>query len=197
MHVAENHILEKAILDMGIQTLIWQVTKKAFTGGIIGLTISDRFCSVVPVRGDSMSPTFNPQRDSYLDDYVLVDKFCLKDYKFARGDVVVFSSPSHYKERYIKRIVGIPGEWISSTEDVIRVPEGNCWVEGDNKASSLDSRTFGPVSPLCSPLTHYFFTDSEHSFGVNSRTGHSCRVASSKTTQTWWIKLLEKEKGET
>ena len=24
------------------------------------------------------------------DDYVLVDKFCLKDYKFARGDVVVF-----------------------------------------------------------------------------------------------------------
>ncbi|WZZ29778.1 mitochondrial inner membrane protease subunit 2-like [Brassica napus] len=145
MHVAENHILEKAILDMGIQTLIWQVTKKAFTGGIIGLTISDRFCSVVPVRGDSMSPTFNPQRDSYLDDYVLVDKFCLKDYKFARGDVVVFSSPSHYKERYIKRIVGIPGEWISSTEDVIRVPEGHCWVEGDNKASSLDSRTFGPI----------------------------------------------------
>lgn len=40
------------------------------------------------------------------------------------------------------------GEWISSTEDVIRVPEGHCWVEGDNKASSLDSRTFGPVSPL-------------------------------------------------
>lgn len=68
-----------------------------------------------------MSPTFNPQRNSYLgkcptaqtarrqtfayfgpffflircsnvdaDDYVLVDKFCLKDYKFARGDVVVF-----------------------------------------------------------------------------------------------------------
>ncbi|CAF2377262.1 unnamed protein product [Brassica napus] len=133
---------------MGIQTLIWQVTKKAFTGGIIGLTISDRFCSVVPVRGDSMSPTFNPQRDSYLDDYVLVDKFCLKDYKFARGDVVVFSSPSHYKERYIKRIVGMPGEWISSTEDVIRVPEGHCWVEGDNKASSLDSRTFGPVNSL-------------------------------------------------
>lgn len=25
-----------------------------------------------------------------VDDYVLVDKFCLKDYKFARGDVVVF-----------------------------------------------------------------------------------------------------------
>uniref|UniRef100_A0A0D3AF00 Peptidase S26 domain-containing protein n=1 Tax=Brassica oleracea var. oleracea TaxID=109376 RepID=A0A0D3AF00_BRAOL len=103
MHVAENHILEKAILDMGIQTLIWQVTKKAFTGGIIGLTISDRFCSVVPVRGDSMSPTFNPQRDSYLDDYVLVDKFCLKDYKFARGDVVVFRYVPSSAELLLRR----------------------------------------------------------------------------------------------
>lgn len=104
---------------MGIQNLLWQVTKKAFTGGIIGVTISDRCCSVVPVRGDSMSPTLNPQRNSYLgkclleenapklilfdpyfllirllildaDDYVLVEKFFLQDYKFVRGDVVVF-----------------------------------------------------------------------------------------------------------
>ncbi|EOA32317.1 hypothetical protein CARUB_v10015579mg [Capsella rubella] len=69
---------------MGIQKLLWEVAKKSFTGGIIGLTISDRCCSVVPVRGDSMSPTMNPLKNSYLDDYVLVDKFCLKDYKFAR-----------------------------------------------------------------------------------------------------------------
>ena len=53
----------------------------------------------------------------------------------------------------------MPGEWISSTEDVIRVPEGHCWVEGDNKASSLDSRTFGPVSPLCFPLTQILNVD--------------------------------------
>ncbi|CAN8259999.1 unnamed protein product [Cochlearia groenlandica] len=161
---------------MGTQKFIWQVIKKAFTGGIIGLTISDRCCSVVPVRGDSMSPTFNPQRNSYLgkcfffvkldscllsfcyvssflfnvqsrfaDDYVLVEKFCLKNFKFARGDVVVFSSPTNYRDRYMKRIVGMPGEWISSSRDVIRVPEGHCWVEGDNKACSLDSRTFGPI----------------------------------------------------
>lgn len=51
----------------------------------------------------------------------------------------------------------MPGEWISSSRDVIRVPEGHCWVEGDNKNSSLDSRTFGPVSPLLpDPLTHSF-----------------------------------------
>ncbi|XP_010464530.1 PREDICTED: mitochondrial inner membrane protease subunit 2-like [Camelina sativa] len=130
---------------MGIQKLLWEVAKKSFAGGIIGLTISDRCCSVVPVRGDSMSPTMNPQKNSFFDDFVLVDKFCLKDYKFARGDVVVFSSPTNFRDRYIKRIVGMPGEWISSSRDVVRVPEGHCWVEGDNKYSSLDSRTFGPI----------------------------------------------------
>ncbi|VVA96932.1 unnamed protein product [Arabis nemorensis] len=130
---------------MSIHKFIWEVVKKSFAGGIIALTISDRLCSFVPVRGDSMSPTFNPHRNSYLDDYVMVEKFCLKDYKFARGDVVVFSSPTQFGDRYIKRIVGMPGEWMSSSRDVIRIPEGHCWVEGDNKASSLDSRTFGPI----------------------------------------------------
>jgi len=33
--------------------------------------------------------------------------------------------------------------------DVVKIPEGHCWVEGDNPASSMDSRSFGPVSYLC------------------------------------------------
>ncbi|XP_010553100.1 PREDICTED: mitochondrial inner membrane protease subunit 2 [Tarenaya hassleriana] len=130
---------------MGTRNFLWDVAKKSFTGGIIGLTISDRCCSVVPVRGESMSPTFNPQRNSRIDDYVLVEKFCLTNYKFARGDVVVFCSPTHFGERHIKRIVGLPGEWIGTSQDVIKIPEGHCWVEGDNHASSFDSKAFGPI----------------------------------------------------
>ncbi|PON51171.1 Peptidase S26A, signal peptidase I [Parasponia andersonii] len=132
---------------MGTQNILWSYSKKIFTCGLIGLTISDRYASLAAVRGASMSPTFNPSTSSLLDDYVLVEKLCLSTYKFSHGDVVVFSSPQNHKERHIKRIIGLPGDWVGirHSSDVFRVPQGHCWVEGDNPASSMDSNTFGPV----------------------------------------------------
>ncbi|KAG8649433.1 mitochondrial inner membrane protease subunit 2 isoform X2 [Manihot esculenta] len=134
---------------MGSRSFLWSLAKNYFTVGLIGLTISDRYASIVPVRGNSMSPTFNPQTSTFLgssdDDYVLLEKFCLQKYKFSHGDVVVFSSPSNHKEKLIKRIIGLPGDWIGThSHDVIKVPEGHCWVEGDNLLSSMDSKSFGP-----------------------------------------------------
>ncbi|KAI8556953.1 hypothetical protein RHMOL_Rhmol05G0297200 [Rhododendron molle] len=135
---------------MGTQNLLWSFAKKCFTCGLVALTISDRHASIVPVRGVSMSPTFNPHSSSSMvsiDDRVLVEKFCLQKYQFFHGDVVVFCSPSDHKEKHVKRIVALPGDWMSSpySDDGQRVPEGHCWVEGDNLASSMDSRSFGSV----------------------------------------------------
>ncbi|KAB5519997.1 hypothetical protein DKX38_024316 [Salix brachista] len=176
---------------MGSGSLLWNLTKKYLTAGVIGLTITDRFASIVPVRGGSMSPTFNPRTNTglgSLDDRVLIEKFCLAKYKFSHGDVVVFrkegvnsgfwvgvllvgksisvilrryaghdrsgfelelgqdNSPSDHKQKLIKRIIGLPGDWIGTPQnDVIKIPEGHCWVEGDNPVSSMDSRTFGPI----------------------------------------------------
>ncbi|XWS67224.1 hypothetical protein CRYUN_Cryun05aG0269500 [Craigia yunnanensis] len=134
---------------MGTPSVLWSIANKCFTVGLITVTVSDRFASLVSVRGASMSPTFNPKTNTLLgslsDDYVLVEKFCLKKYKFSHGDVIVFCSPYDHKEKHVKRIVGLPGEWVRTHYDVVKVPEGHCWVEGDNSASSMDSRSFGPV----------------------------------------------------
>ncbi|XP_055832052.1 uncharacterized protein LOC129900972 isoform X2 [Solanum dulcamara] len=72
---------------MGTVNFVWNLTKRYFTFGLIGLTVSDCYASIVPVGGISMSPTFNPHDDS---DFVIVEKLCLEKYKFSLGDVVVF-----------------------------------------------------------------------------------------------------------
>ena len=42
---------------MGTVNFIWNLTKNYFTFGLIGLTISDRYASIVPIGGISISPT--------------------------------------------------------------------------------------------------------------------------------------------
>ncbi|PKI34520.1 mitochondrial inner membrane protease subunit 2 [Punica granatum] len=139
---------------MSARSSLWNTAKKCVTIGLIGVTVKDRYVSIAAVRGGSMSPSLNPVTDevsgsrvSTFDDYVLVEKFCLGRYRFSHGDVVIFTSPTNHKERHIKRIIGLPGDWvgISHIDDVMRVPEGHCWVEGDNLLSSLDSRSLGPI----------------------------------------------------
>lgn len=51
---------------MGTVNFLLNLTKNYFTFGLIGLTVSDRYASIVPVGGISMSPTFNPHDDSSM-----------------------------------------------------------------------------------------------------------------------------------
>ncbi|KAK4432289.1 Mitochondrial inner membrane protease subunit [Sesamum alatum] len=146
---------------MAARGFLWSSAKKCFTAGLIGLTVSDRYASFMAVRGSSMSPTLNPNNKNssgfVFDDYVLVEKFCLAKYKFSRGDVVVFRSPSNYKEKNVKRIAALPGDWVHLPSlDTVRIPEGHCWVVGDNAACSMDSRSLGPIplGLICGRITH-------------------------------------------
>jgi inner membrane protease subunit 2 len=101
---------------------------------------------------------------------VLAERSCLQKYQFSHGDVVLFKCPSDHRELFVKRLIALPGEWMQlpGTPDIIKIPEGHCWVEGDNAACSWDSRSFGPVSYFCSfscliPVQHA--TLISHKFG--------------------------------
>lgn len=48
----------------------------------------------------------------------------------------------------VKRVVAVEGDVVREGIDgggYIRIPQGHCWVEGDNASQSRDSRDFGAV----------------------------------------------------
>ena len=112
------------------------------------------------VDGESMEPGF------HTDEYVLVDKVTYLFHAPERGDIIVFHYPLDTSRDFIKRVIGVPGDVVSTNttnvivdgktlnEPYIRVPfnfANDTWklgpnqffVMGDNRDNSLDSRSWG------------------------------------------------------
>lgn len=130
---------------------------------------------IVPtvVREHSMEPSF------YGGDYLIVGKINYKISSPKRGDVIIFKSdipmnqsePNSAKKLLIKRIIGMPGDVINISDNVVSingevidepyindggtpgdvvnyvVPKDSYFVMGDNRTVSIDSRRneVGPV----------------------------------------------------
>ena len=129
---------------------------------ILGALIAAFFVRFWQVSGPSMTPSVSSG------EWMLVNTLA---YKFAtphRGDVVAFYHDGVTPELYIKRVVGLPGDriridrgavfvngdrlaepYVRFSDDrsigELTVPAGDVYVLGDNRAVSVDSRTFGPV----------------------------------------------------
>ena len=91
-------------------------------------TLNQSVGCIAMIEGRSMQPTFNPSvHKKHCRDWVLVSKLGLSKYQLNRGDVVMLKYFYYYFEkltsltlrspqdptRYlVKRIVGLPGDWI-------------------------------------------------------------------------------------
>jgi len=118
----------------------------------------------VQVEGTSMMPRLSNH------DRIFINKFIYRFEPIRRGDIVVFSYPLDLSKSYIKRVVGLPGEWVSIKQGRVYVngkpltelyvpPEyfdhqsyppiyvepGRYYVLGDHRESSNDSRVWGTV----------------------------------------------------
>lgn len=141
-------------------------------------TVGIALLIVVPIRyflfqpfsvdGVSMYPNYNHG------DYLIVDEisYRLRDPK--RGEVIIFKSPLDESQRYIKRIIGLPGETVNIADGSITIinsegsfllneseyffepvytdldtnitlGDGQYFVLGDNRSMSYDSRRWGTV----------------------------------------------------
>jgi len=147
---------------------IWEILKIVIIALLIVIPIRYFLFQPFFVKGQSMEPNFENG------DYLIVDELSYRFSPPKRGDVIVFRYPYNPSQRFIKRIIGLPGEtieikdgkviiyssgggqvldeseYLSSnlyTPGEIRVTldEDEYFVLGDNRLVSADSRSWGPL----------------------------------------------------
>ncbi|KAF8477134.1 peptidase S24/S26A/S26B/S26C [Kalaharituber pfeilii] len=107
----------------------------------------EHFYAVASCTGPSMLPTLN-----VAGDLILHSKLHSRGRGCKVGDLVSIIHPQDSSVYALKRIVGMPGDFVCVDPDpvtgggtMIQVPEGHCWIVGDNLPHSLDSRKYGPI----------------------------------------------------
>ena len=133
----------------------------AVVGGF-ALSVRDNFIELFVMAGDSMSPTLGEGEK------VLVRKDVYRDRDPERNELVAFRNPSNRRQKWIKRVIGLPGDRVEIKAGAVHingepieevatvmtdtamvaptiVPEDHCYVLGDHRARSRDSRHIGPV----------------------------------------------------
>ena len=122
------------------------------------------------IKGESMAPNF------LNGEFLLTDKVSYRFNEPQRGDVIVFKAPPDYKDEFIKRIIGLPGDQLAVRDGkiyinneslaetylptglttsegqfvaggkTVTVPTDSYFVAGDNRKNSYDSRAWGFIT---------------------------------------------------
>ncbi|KAF8425103.1 peptidase S24/S26A/S26B/S26C [Tirmania nivea] len=107
----------------------------------------EHFYAVAPCIGPSMLPTLSIEGT-----LVLHSKLHSRGRGCKAGDLVSAIHPMDSSVYVLKRIIGMPGDFVCVDPDpegeggrMIQIPEGHCWLAGDNLPLSRDSRKYGPV----------------------------------------------------
>lgn len=103
---------------------LWEVSRIVIIA--LAIVIPIRFFLFQPfiVQGSSMEPNF------HSGDYLIIDEISYEFQDPQRGDIIVFEYPLNPSNRYIKRIIGLPGETITAED-------GNVYITKDGNTTLL------------------------------------------------------------
>lgn len=167
----ERHDIDQPPLDWGAKTsprggnrllsLLGEVLQTVLIA--LGLFLVVNLVTArIRVEGNSMEPSLHDG------EFVVVNRLSLAWEDPSRGDIVVFHFPLDPTRRYIKRVIGVPGDSVSVQDGEVfingikleepyiaapplyvgdwMVGEGEVFVLGDNRNESSDSQNWGNLS---------------------------------------------------
>ncbi|MBI1984830.1 MAG: signal peptidase I [Candidatus Wildermuthbacteria bacterium] len=151
----------------GFLPFVIDTAKICFIALLIVLPIRAFVFQPFLVKGASMEPNFSSG------DYLIVDELSYRFRVPERGEVIVLKYPGDPSQKYIKRIIGLPGETVTVQDGKVSVknnggtavlkeeylPQGletpgfeevalgdsEYFVMGDNRPFSSDSRSWGTL----------------------------------------------------
>lgn len=153
-------LISKIIYGGGV---LFDLTKWLVFVLIIISIVNTFFFAIFIVDGASMEPNLHDK------EWIFWDKNAYTSKVPERDDIVVINYPGDISKKYVKRVIGLPGDSIEIREglvylnreklteqflssDLTSEPNGvwnlsdnQYFVMGDNRPNSNDSRYFGPV----------------------------------------------------
>jgi signal peptidase I len=109
------------------------------------------------VQGSSMEPNLHNR------ERLFVEKISYRFHQPKRGEIVVFKYPLLPKRKFIKRVVGVPG-------DEVKIRENKVYVNGTRLDEEyLDSLTYGEFGPVYVPPGHIFVLGDNRNNSEDSR----------------------------
>ena len=132
-----------------ILSFVWETGKVIILALVIVVPIRMFVFQPFLVRGESMEPNFRQG------DYLVIDELSFRFRDPTRGEVVVLKFPGNVSQRYIKRIIGLPGE-------TVKVQDGKVAVLKDGKEIILNESGYLPPNLQTPGNTNVSLRDKEY-----------------------------------
>jgi len=145
---------------------IWEeIIKMAIIVLVIVLPIRYFLFQPFIVSGASMSPNLE------TGDYLIIDEISYRFSNPQRGDIVVFGVnfiPGYKGQRFIKRIIGLPGETINIKNGQVEIIKDSQTIVLEEKYLSDNTKTYGDKTVTLGP-DEYFVLGDNREYSYDSR----------------------------
>jgi len=152
----------KKIFSKEVISVAWELLKIALIALVIVLPIRYFLFQPFIVKGESMSPNFESG------DYLIVDEISYRFSSPQRGDVIVFNFPKDTTQKFIKRVIGLPGETVDITNGKVEIIKDGKKVDLTEKYLPANLKTY-PDTKTTLKSDEYFVMGDNREYSYDSR----------------------------